>query len=614
VTIAEGRGSSRPSDAVEGRSGGTAAAQPPAIEATDLGWTYAGRSMPAIGGLTFRLEPGRVLLVLGPSGSGKSTLARALAGLVPHVLPGTMSGRLVVGDLDVASTPARLLGERIGLVFQDPDSQLVMSRVDDEVAFGLENRGWPLDAMHRRVPEALARVGLAGFGARSTKTLSGGEKQRLAIADVLAAGPGLLVLDEPTANLDPPGMQSTFEHLADLARRREHTIVLVEHRLEAALPLADYVLLIDDSGRQLAFEPAGSVGRDAIDLLERSGAWLPRAWGGLGPSRRAVMGSGPVAGTMAIDAESLRIEYPSEDGASNVVLESVSVSVAGGERLALVGPNGAGKSSLLFALAGLLRPAAGHVLVRTAFDGGKPGAETMRDPSRLATLEIADTIGMVFGDPELGFVASTVRGEVEATARALGPERRSRGHSGAPVAATASPRAVSTDDVLTHFGLAGLAGEDPFRLSQGEQRRLSLAALALRPPAVLLLDEPTFGLDRRGTEAVLELLDDLRRAGQAQILATHDPRLLPACDRVLALDAGRTVFDGEVAEFQAAPPYTPAAPWRGETEPPALDSPGASVTGREAAPRADADAGTATTFATVETDLDGLQPPAADSQ
>ena len=136
---------------------------PPAIEARDLGWTYAGRRRPAIEGLSFRLEPGRVMLVLGPSGSGKSTLARAIAGLVPHVLPGNMTGRLAIGDLDVATTPARFLGEGVGLVFQDPDSQLVMGRVDDEVAFGLENLGWPEARMRDVVPRALASAGLAGF-------------------------------------------------------------------------------------------------------------------------------------------------------------------------------------------------------------------------------------------------------------------------------------------------------------------------------------------------------------------------------------------------------------------------------------------------------------------
>ncbi len=528
---------------------------PPSIEAAGLCWTYAGRSRPAIEGLTFRLEPGRVLLVLGPSGSGKSTVARALAGLVPHVLPGTWQGVLRVGDLDVAETPARLLGERIGLVFQDPDSQLVMSRVDDEVAFGLENRAWPREAMQARVPVALAQVGLSGFERRGTMTLSGGEKQRLAIADLLAAGPGLLVLDEPTANLDPAAMRATFEQIAALARVRRHTIVLIEHRLEAALPLADDVLLLDDSGRQLAFAPADAVGPEAVRLLERNGAWVPRAWQGVEAARTNETGAAETrrateAGPLLLEAAHIRIAYPADESGTHLAIDGVSIAVRAGERIALVGPNGSGKSSLLFAMTGLLRPDAGTVRLR-ALPRDDEAGEPMRDPARLRAGEIAARIGLVFQDPELGFVARTARDEVSAGARAMGRGRGRDAHDD-----------HGADGVLAHFGLGHLAAENPFRLSQGEQRRLSLAALALRPPAILLLDEPTFGLDRRGTEAVLRLLDDLRAAGQAQILATHDPRLLPACERVVALDAGRVVFDGSPDAFLAAPPYRPAAPWR----------------------------------------------------
>lgn len=528
---------------------------PPAIEATGLGWTYAGRSRPALHGLNFRLEPGRVLLVLGPSGSGKSTLARALVGLVPHTLPGHLEGSLRVGELDVAETPARFLGERVGLVFQDPDSQLVMSRVDDEVAFGLENRGWPRPQMEARVPEALAQVGLAGFELRATNTLSGGEKQRLAIAGILAARPSLLVLDEPTANLDPPGMYSTLAQIADLARLREHTIVLIEHRLEAALPLADDVLLLDDEGRQLAFAPAGSVGRKAAKLLARSGAWVPRSWQGAATSAvELVAAPEPTSsGLTVLRAADLDVDYPGDETGPRRALSGVSLEARAGERIAIVGPNGAGKSTLLFVLAGLRKPNRGTVGVR-AMGGNDEAAEELRDPARLRPREIASRIGLVFQDPELGFVARTARDEVGASDRAA---RANRLQWNRPP--------TDSDGVLARFGLGHLTQQDPFRLSQGEQRRLSLAALVLRPPAILLLDEPTFGLDRRGTDAVLSLLDEQRATGQAQLLATHDPRLLPRCDRVVALDRGHVVFDGTPESFLAAPPYSPAEPWRDGT-------------------------------------------------
>lgn len=541
---------------------------PPGIAAEDFGWTYRGRPRPALQGISFCLEPGRVLLVLGPSGSGKSTLARALAGLVPHVLGGTWRGSLRVGDAEIASTPARVLGERVGLVFQDPESQLVMARAGDEVAFGLENRGWPLPAMAARVPVALAQVGLAGFEPRSTATLSGGEQQRLAIADVLAPAPGLLVFDEPTANLDPPGMQATIEQLARLAGRRRHTIVLVEHRLEAALPLADDVLLIDEAGRQLAFSPAASVGPEAVELLARTGAWIPRAWTGAGTGAAEDQRSGrppfaagnarpePPRTQAVLVAEALRVDYPSDGSGRRRALDGVSLHVAAGERVGLVGPNGAGKSTLLLALAGLLRPSVGRVAVLDRPSGG-----AFVDPARLPARRLAGRVGLVFQDPELGFVGRTALLEVLASA-------------GAALRPPAEDRAPG-ERVLDRFGLAALADVDPFRLSQGEQRRLSLAALALVPPAALLLDEPTFGLDRRGTETVLGLLDELRAGGQAQLLATHDPRLLPACDRVVALDGGRVVFDGAPRAFLARPPYPVAAAWRAEVSLGSSDPPAA---------------------------------------
>jgi energy-coupling factor transport system ATP-binding protein len=222
---------------------------PPAVRALAFGWTYRGRARPALQGLEFRLDPGQLLLVVGPSGCGKSTLARALAGIVPHALPGTSTGQLLIGERDVAGTPPGVLGQQVGLVFQDPESQLVMPHVADEVAFGLENRGWARDRMLAAVPAALTLVGLGGFEDRLTAALSGGEQQRLALADVLAPLPRLLVLDEPTANLDPPGTAAVLDHLAALAARRDRTIVVIEHRLEALLPLADRVLFLDSAGR-----------------------------------------------------------------------------------------------------------------------------------------------------------------------------------------------------------------------------------------------------------------------------------------------------------------------------------------------------------------------------
>ena len=533
--------------------------EPLAVEARAFGWTYRSRSRAALKGISFSLPPGQVLLVLGPSGSGKSTLARALAGIVPHALGGRWEGSLSVGGLEVPTTAAAVLGERVGIVFQDPDSQIVMPTVEDEVAFGLENRGWPRPRMRAAVPRALTAVGLAGFEDRSTGRLSGGERQRLALADILAPAPGLLVLDEPTANLDPPGMRSVFERLGELAADRRRTLVIVEHRLEAALPLADRVLLLDAHGGQIWFGPASAVGPADARRLWAAGGWVPAAWElgpPDGPQRGARTGDrssrpGGPAGPAVLEAVDLTVRLPSErPGASRLVLDGVDLTVATGERLALVGPNGSGKSTLLFTLAGLRRPEAGRVRL------GAGEAAPALDPSRIRSADLPRVLALLFQDPELGFVGRTVRDEVLA----------GRGHTGRPpTEATTDARDGARDEalgVLERFGLRHLADEDPFRISQGEQRRLGLAAIALRPPALLLLDEPTFGLDRLAAERVVALLDAGLVAGQAQVLATHDPRLLPACDRVLALDRGRAVFSGPPAAFVADPPYRPAEPWR----------------------------------------------------
>jgi energy-coupling factor transport system ATP-binding protein len=318
------------------------------------------------------------------------------------------------------------------------------------------------------------------------------------------------------------------------------------------------VLLLDDEGRQLAFSPAGSVGPKAVLLLERSGAWVPRSWKGLEvPAVPVADGSSdwtgaiPLAPTeqLLLRAEEVGFGYPVDSSGAHPALDGISLEARAGERIALVGPNGAGKSTLLFILAGLRRPDRGTVGLRAVAGDGGP-LEDLRDPARLRPQEIASRIGLAFQDPELGFVARTARDEVMATSLAIAGRG---GHRAQP---------LDSDGVLARFGLGHLTGQDPFRLSQGEQRRLSLAALVLRPPAVLLLDEPTFGLDRRGTDAVMSLLDEQRSTGQAQVLATHDPRLLPRCDRVLALDHGRIVFDGTPEAFLADPPYSPAAPWR----------------------------------------------------
>ena len=486
-----------------------------------------------------------MLLVVGPSGSGKSTLARAIAGLLPWQFEGTWQGSLRVGDVEVArnegdiaegSSPSEVSSDVVhpvttaglgaAILLQDPASQLVMERVGDDVAFGLENDAWPLEQMRARVPEALASVGLAGFDGRRSTRLSGGEQQRVALAGVLAPRPGVLVLDEPTAHLDPSGTEAIFGILAGLRERRAATIVLIEHRAEQAWPLADVVLALDDDGRPIDVGPAAAVLKRSRKRMTNAGIWLPE--GAAEPAAGAARtGRGDrTLGTLPVlEMRGVRFGYDRE----NTVLRDVDLTVGPGERVALVGANGSGKSTLLRVALGLRRPTTGLVQLGE------------RDPARMPAIQLARLAGYVVQDPELGFLGDTVRDEVE-----LGLE----------------PAQVAYAHALCdhlRLPLEAFGDRSPYRLSGGEQRRLSIVTGLSRRPLLLALDEPTFGQDRRGHEALVSALDQLVEDGSALLAATHDERFVSdATDRRVELAAGWIVEDAPAdAPADAAPDTSP---------------------------------------------------------
>ncbi len=482
------------------------------------------------------MEPGQLLLVVGPSGSGKSTIARALAGLLPEQFPGKWQGSLRVGDVEVARgeagadsdevAPITTAGLGAGIVLQDPASQLVMERVGDDVAFGLENLAWPMVEMRARVPEALRLVGLAGFEGRRSTRLSGGEQQRVAIAGVLAQAPGLLVLDEPTANLDPEGAATVLGILAELRSRRAATIVLVEHRVELAWPIADLVLALDEDGRPIDVGPPSEVLARSGAKLEKAGVWLPGAGGGAVPVRsRAKVDTSPSALLPILELDGVRFGFEP----AVPVLRAVDLTVAQGERIALVGANGSGKTTLLRLALGLLRPVAGEVRL-----GG-------RSPWRMPGVQLSRLAGYVVQDPELGFLADTVREEVE-----LGLE--------AGQIAYAHELCDRLRLPLEDFG-----ERSPYQLSGGEQRRLSLVTGLARRPLLLALDEPTYGQDRRGHEALVAALNELVGQGSAMLAATHDERFVrDAADRRIELADGWVASDEPVATTTPATRPAPA--------------------------------------------------------
>jgi energy-coupling factor transporter ATP-binding protein EcfA2 len=457
-----------------------------------FGWRHAGRKAWAVRGVELRIAHGERVLLLGPSGAGKSTLLAALAGLLPDD-----SGE-AEGSIEIDGLEPHKARERVGIVFQDPQTQLVMARSGDDVAFGCENRGVPPAAIWPRVTAALDRVGFPYPLSRPTAALSGGEQQRLALAGVLALQPGLLLLDEPTANLDPAGA-GLIRGAIGRAQDGDTTLIIVEHRVEQALPLVDRVVVLEPGGGVRADGPPAAIFAAEGERLAAEGVWVP------GIALPAFPKSRTTEDTFLVRAAGISFESR---------LAPVSLGARAGEILAVTGPNGAGKSTLALILGGLLAPTTGRV---TAFDEPKP-------PHKWRAAALTRRIGSVFQNPEHQFVTSRVADEL-----AAGPRRL--GHSPAAVTAT-------VDTLLERLRLTRLAGANPYTLSGGEARRLSVATALATAPRLLVLDEPTFGQDRRTWIELVALLAGLRDEGHGLVAVTHDEAFVTAvADRVQRLDS-----------------------------------------------------------------------------
>lgn len=472
-----------------------------AVEARGWGWRHAGRRDWALRGVDLRIEPGEHVLLLGPSGSGKSTLLAAMAGLLEG---GDAEGHLLVDER--APREAR---DRVGILFQDPESQIVMARAGDEVAFGLENRCVPQPDIWPRVDGALAEVGFTLGRGRATDALSGGEQQRLALAATLALRPGLLLLDEPTANLDPDGAALLTAALRRVgADAQSRTLVMVEHRVAATLPLVDRAVVLQAGGGVIADGPVADVFARLGDDLAAAGVWVPDH-----PLSRPRRRSGSPPEPLLV-ASDVAYRYPGE---STTALAGVSLEIRSGEALAVTGPNGSGKSTLALLLGGLLRPSTGTVLA-TELLAGSLG----HDPARWSAADLAARVGSVFQDPEHQFLAGRVVDELM-----IGPLR---------TGADKATAGTGVAELLGRLHLAHLAEANPFTLSGGEKRRLSVATALAAGPSVLILDEPTFGQDRRTTVELLDLLAAQRDAGTAICFVTHDAAFAVAlADRTMRL-------------------------------------------------------------------------------
>ena len=461
------------------------------MEARGWGWRHAGRIRWAIDGIDLRIAPGERVLLLGPSGSGKSSLLHALAGVHGGEDEGEQVGSLLIDGADAGAVRGRA-----GLVLQDPDSQVILARVGDDVAFGCENLGVARDEIWRRVAESLDAVGLDVPLDHPTSALSGGQKQRLALAGALAMRPGLLLLDEPTANLDPAGVAEVRDAVARVLERSGATFVVVEHRVDVWVDLVDRIVVLGRDGRLIADGRPSDVLEQPRETLLAAGVWVPGV--PLGIERAADVASRPNAEPILV-GEGLAIGR--RRGA--VVRAGLDVTLPEGRSTVLTGPNGAGKSTLALTLGGLLRPLDGRVAASAPLAGA-----LSTEPFRWRSRDLLTRIGTVFQEPEHQFVASTVRGEIAVAPRALG--------------LPAAEIAARADEVLERLRLDRLAGANPFTLSGGEQRRLSVAAVLVARPRVVILDEPTFGQDRVTWLELARLLRELVDDGVTLLSVTHD--------------------------------------------------------------------------------------------
>lgn len=502
-----------------------------------VSYTYPNSARPVLDRVSLEIGEGELVLVIGPSGSGKSTFLRCLNGMVPHFYGGVFAGAVRVAGLDPVAQGPRGMAGTVGFVFQDPEAQFVVDTVEDEMAFAMENQGLPQAIMRKRIEEVLDQLGIAHLRQRRISTLSGGEKQRVAIASVLTMQPRVLVLDEPTSQLDPQAAEEVLTVLQKLNQDLGLTVILSEHRLERVVQYADRLLWIPGDGHPfLLGEPAEVLSQ--VDLtpplitLAKALRWspLPLTIKQARPfARRAGLAKEPALEDESLFAGRRAVPAPSSNGRAIYVhdlwyaypdsptpaLRGLTLSVERGEFVALMGRNGSGKTTLLKQLVGLLRPDRGEVRVAG------------HDTRRVSVDELIRWVGYVPQNPGALLFEDTVCQELDFTRRNHGlPEK-------------------DYQPLLRTLGLESRANHYPRDLSVGERQRVALASILVVEPEIILLDEPTRGLDYPQKRSLARFLKEQKAQGRTIVMATHDVELVAECaDRVVILGDGEVVVDG----------------------------------------------------------------------
>ena len=507
------------------------------INLTDLSFSYPGSSSPVLNGVNLQIPPGTLTLVTGTSGSGKSTLLRCLNGLVPHFTGGRISGSITVGELNPIASGPEAMANTVGFVFQEPEAQFVFDIVEDEIAFSLENAGLVKDKIESRLNSVCSYLHLESIRAKPIHQISGGEKQRVAVASALVNQPQVLILDEPTSQLDPRSANELLQYVVSLKESLGLTVIIAEHRLERLLPFTDLMIHLEADGQCLIGSPEEILEKidqvpPIITLAKRLHIKpLPLTIGTFPKITFHEMPPLPLetkTRTPQISDGGLDVQDFSVTLEKSLVINRISFILNPGEILALLGPNGVGKTTLLRALIGLI-PFEGSLFLKN-----KPIKEN-------ALSEMIQAVGYLPQNPNDLLFAETVLDELKVTLQNHGMER-------------------SRDELvqfLTSFGLSSHKDDYPRDLSVGERQRTALASITVHDPDFILLDEPTRGLDYENKVNLIELFQKWRRQNKGILVVTHDVEFAALlADRVIILEDGNIKFSGDPHEaFHHFPGY-----------------------------------------------------------
>ena len=483
------------------------------IQIQDLSYTYPSREKPTLNEINTQIAPSDFVLLTGPTGCGKSTLLRTINGLIPHSSSGTLTGSVHINQTNVSVQPLATTCQQVALLFQNPEEQLFCTNVEDEIAFGLENLGFPPEKIRQRIVLALQQVGLTGFENRRIAELSGGEKQRVALASICAMQPKVLLLDEPTSHLDPRATRDILNIVKHLNTELGITFVLATHRVKEIANLCNRVWLMNE-GRICLDLPKSEAFQDTT-IFHNLGVESPEQTATI--ESPLIKTSIPKPTKTILEVEKLHYQYPNS---GKHAVESISFEVKRGEIVAVMGENGSGKTTLLHLIGGLLQPNIGQVIVN-----GK-------DLRRLKLHQLAGKIGIVLQNPDLLLQAETVRKEVE-----FGPKN---------LKIESDQLDTLVNNILYQFKLTELVGEAPYSLSRGQRQRVAVASIFSLHPDIFLLDEPTTGQDAQHLQHLMdELCNKIRHDNKTLIFATHNIELtMKYADRVLLMHKGELIFDG----------------------------------------------------------------------